>query len=57
MISEKLQRLKERLANSHEEVSKADIEWLVKRVEELESETEWLRKELRYLDYQGEIEL
>jgi hypothetical protein len=57
MISEKLQRLKERLANSPEEVSKADIEWLVKRVEELESETEWLRKELRYLDYQGEIEL
>lgn len=57
MISEKLQDIKERWAKSPEELSHEDIAWLVKRVEQLESENEWLKKELRYLEYQGEIEL
>lgn len=57
MFSEKLTGVKERLAKSPEEVNKEDIEWLVKRVEQLESENEWLKKELRYLEYQGETEL
>jgi hypothetical protein len=57
MISEKLQGIKERLANSPGDVKREDLEWLVKRIEQLESENEWLKKELRYLDYQGETEL
>jgi len=57
MISEKLQGIKERLANSPGDVNREDLEWLVKRIEQLESENEWLKKELRYLDYQGETEL
>ena len=57
MISAKLTAIKERLAKSSEDVNKEDIGWLVKRVEELESENEWLKKELRYLEYQGETEL
>ena len=57
MISDKLTAIKERLAKSSGDVNKEDIDWLVKRVGELESENEWLKKELRYLEYQGEVEL
>jgi hypothetical protein len=57
MSSPKLTAIKEQLAQATEGLSKEDIEWLVKRVEELESENDFLKKELRYLEYQGEIEL
>jgi len=57
MSSAKLTAIKERLAKSSEDVNKDDLDWLVKRVEELESENDWLKKELRYLEYQGETEL
>lgn len=57
MSSEKLTAIKERWAKSPEGLNQDDIDWLVKRVGELESENEWLKKELRYLEYQGEIEL
>ena len=57
MSSAKLTTIKESLAKSPESLKQADLDWLVKRVEELESENEWLKKELRYLEYQGETEL
>ena len=57
MSNAKLTAIKERLAKSSEGVNKEDFDWLLKRVEELESENEWLKKELRYLEYQGETEL
>ena len=57
MSSEKLTAIKERWAQSSEGLNQEDLDWLVKRVEELESENEWLKKELRYLEYQGETEL
>jgi hypothetical protein len=57
MGSEKLTAIKERLAQSSGSLNQEDLDWLVKRVEELESENDWLKKELRYLEYQGETEL
>ena len=57
MSSHKLTAIKEQLAQATEGLSQEDIEWLVKRVEELEAENDFLKKELRYLEYQGEIEL
>ena len=57
MISPRLTAIKERLAQSSGSLNQEDLDWLVKRVEELESENDWLKKELRYLEYQGETEL
>ena len=57
MGSTKLTAIKERLAQSPGSLNQEDLNWLVKRVEELESENDWLKKELRYLEYQGETEL
>jgi len=56
-MSTKLTAIKESLAKSPGSLKQEDLDWLVKRVEELESENEWLKKELRYLEYQGETEL
>jgi hypothetical protein len=49
--------LKAKLQTSPEAFTKEDIDWLVKRVESLESENAWLKKELQYLEYQGEVDL
>ena len=57
MLSKKLTGIKEQLSKSSEGVNQEDIVWLVKRVEELEKENDFLKKELRYLEYQGETEL
>ena len=57
MSSPRLTAIKERLAQSSGSLNQEDLDWLVKRVEELESENDWLKKELRYLEYQGETEL
>ncbi len=56
MLSDKLTAIKEHLAKSTEGLRQEDIDWLVKRVAELELENDFLKKELRYLDYQGETE-
>ncbi|HZE21706.1 MAG TPA: hypothetical protein VE082_06610 [Desulfobaccales bacterium] len=54
-MSNKFSAIKERLAQSYEAVTREDIDWLVKRVEELEKENEYLKTELAYSEYQGEI--
>ena len=54
MSTTKLSDLKARLAQSLEAITREDIDWLVKRVEELEKENEWLKTELAYSEYQGE---
>lgn len=54
MSSNKLAAIKEHLAQSSGAITREDIEWLVKRVEELEKENEWLKTELAYSEYQGE---
>lgn len=57
MASERFIAIKARLASNPENLSHEDIKWLVERLEQLESENEFLKKELRYLEYQGEIDL
>ncbi len=54
MATDKLATIKERLAQSPEALIREDIQWLVKRVEELEGENAWLKQELAYSEYQGE---
>jgi hypothetical protein len=51
----KLARIKERLAQGINDWTREEFEWLVKRVEELEQENEWLRSELSYSENQGEV--
>jgi hypothetical protein len=55
MSEEKLAQIKARLAQGPEAVTRAEVEWLVKRVEELEKENSWMRNELSYLENQGDI--
>jgi uncharacterized protein (UPF0335 family) len=54
MTTNELLAIKERLAQSPEAVTQEDLQWLVKRVEELEGENAWLKQELAYSEYQGE---
>jgi hypothetical protein len=55
MSQEKLSQIKGRLAQGPNTLTKEEVEWLVKRVEDLEKENEWMRNELSYLENQGEI--
>jgi cob(I)alamin adenosyltransferase len=55
MSQEKLSQIKARLAQGTDALTRKEVEWLVKRVEELEKENEWLRSELAYSENQGEI--
>jgi uncharacterized protein (UPF0335 family) len=54
MTTNELLAIKARLAQSPEAVTQEDLQWLVKRVEELEGENAWLKQELAYSEYQGE---
>jgi hypothetical protein len=56
-MSDTLTALKAKLQTSPEAFTKDEVEWLVKRIESLESENDWLKKELQYLEYQGEVDL
>jgi hypothetical protein len=51
----KLAEIKAKLAQGTAALTPGEIAWLVKRVEELEQENEWLRKELSYAEHQGEV--
>ena len=55
MSQEKLSRIKAHLAQGGSALTKEEVDWLIKRVEELEKENDWLRNELSYLENQGEI--
>ncbi len=55
MQSDKMSRIKAQLAQGSTALTKEDLEWLVKRLEELEKENEWLKRELAYAEHQGEI--
>jgi hypothetical protein len=55
METGKFSEIKARLAQGTAALAPEDIAWLVKRVEELEKENEWLKKELSYAEYQGEV--
>jgi len=51
----KIAQIKARLAQGINDLTKAEVEWLVQRVEELEKENEWLKHELSYAENQGEV--
>jgi hypothetical protein len=55
MTETRISGIKNKLAQGLSELSREDVEWLVKRVEELEKENEWLKRELAYEEYQGEV--
>ncbi|MGB8992226.1 MAG: hypothetical protein WCD80_09250 [Desulfobaccales bacterium] len=55
MDHRKISEIKAKLAQGPAALTQADIAWLVKRVEELAKENEWLRKELSYAEHQGEV--
>ena len=55
MQGDKMSRIKAQLAQGSTALTKEDLEWLVKRLEELEKENEWLKRELAYAEHQGEI--
>ena len=55
MSEARISEIKGKLALGLKESTREDVEWLVKRVEELWKENEWLRKELSYVEHQGEV--
>ena len=55
MSQDKLSQIKARLVQGPEALTREEVEWLVRRVEELEKENSWMRNELSYLENQGEI--
>jgi hypothetical protein len=55
MQQKTLAQIKARLDQGASELTREEVEWLVKRVEELEKENQWLKNELSYIENQGEI--
>lgn len=55
MIGTRIAAIKDKLAQGLSGLSREEVEWLVKRVEELEKENEWLKTELSYAENQGEV--
>ena len=62
MSSNRLSEVKDRLSKASPGPVKEDIDWLLQRVEELETENErlkkdneWLKKELAYAEFPGEV--
>jgi len=55
MTETRISELKHKLTQGQGGLSREDVEWLLKRVEELEKENEWLKKELAYGEHQGEV--
>jgi uncharacterized protein (UPF0335 family) len=62
MSENRLGEIKEKLAKEVPDHLKKEIQWLIERVEKLEAEkrelkgaVEFLKKELQYQDYQGEV--
>ena len=62
MPENRLDDIKKRLEAGVSDDIRKDIKWLVERVEKLEAEkaelkgaVEFLKKELQYQDYQGEV--
>jgi len=55
MTDTRISAIKDKLTQGLSRLSREDVEWLVKRVEELESQNDWLKKELSYAENQGEV--
>ena len=55
MTVDRIAEIKGKLAQGAAGLNQEDVDWLVKRVEELEKQNEWLKKELSYSEHQGEV--
>ena len=55
MYHRDIAQVKAHLAQGSNDFTREEVEWLVKRVEELEKENEWLKHELSYAENQGEV--
>jgi hypothetical protein len=55
MTDTRISKIKDKLTQGLSGLSREDVEWLIKRVEELAKENDWLKKELAYSEYQGEV--
>jgi hypothetical protein len=55
MADSRISMIKDKLTQGLSGLSRDDVDWLVKRVEELAQENEWLKKELAYGEHQGEV--
>jgi uncharacterized protein (UPF0335 family) len=62
MPENRLEEIKKRLEGGVSEDIRKEVKWLIERVEKLEAEkaelkgaVEFLKKELQYQDYQGEV--
>jgi hypothetical protein len=55
MTDTRIAQIRNQLTQGLSGLSREDVEWLVKRVEELEKENEWLKKELAYAEHQGDV--
>jgi hypothetical protein len=55
MTDTRISKIKDKLTQGLSGLSREDVEWLMKRVEELEKENEWLKRELSYAENQGEV--
>jgi hypothetical protein len=55
MTDTRISAIKDKLAQGLKQIEREDAEWLVKRVEELEKQNEWLKRELSYAEHQGEV--
>lgn len=55
MTDARIAAIKDKLAQDPNGLNREDITWLIKRLEELEKENEWLKKELSYSENQGEV--
>jgi cell division septum initiation protein DivIVA len=55
MTHPKITEIQGKLTQGMSGLSREDVEWLLNRVEELEKENEWLKKEVAYGEHQGEV--
>ncbi len=54
-MEKRIAEIKDKLAQGMNALSQEDVEWLLKQVEGLGKDLEFLRKEMAYLDNQGEV--
>ena len=55
MQDDKITQIKKQLDQGTAALTQEQVEWLVKRVEELQKQNEWLKRELAYAEHQGEV--
>jgi hypothetical protein len=55
MAEDRITTIKGKLTQGQSALSREDVDWLLTRLEQLEKENEFLKKELSYTECQGEV--